>query len=133
MRRALTLVEVVAATALLTMILAVCIPLLRGARTDLAAAREDPAVESRRVFEEAVDELLRQRPGLAELAIDRPEGLDEEWGHDGQRFGARIRAFSIVREDAAARRSSHAWLVFRSGELEVPRWVRVRGGAEGQP
>ena len=131
MRRGLTLVEVVAATALLTLIVLACVPLLRGARADLAAARATVRHSGVRGFEAAVEELLRQRPDLVELALAQPEGLHQEWTVGEEGYAADVRVAQVVRASDEERRSSHAWLVFRSGGLEIPRWVRVSDATPG--
>lgn len=125
MRRALTLVEVVAASALLTLIVVACIPLLRSARADLAAARGAIRAEGGPQFEAAVDGLLRDRPGLVALALAQPEGVHQRWAVGDQEYSAHIRVARLVRAIPEERRSSHAWLVFSTGGMEILRWARV--------
>jgi len=133
MRRGLTLVEVVAATALLTLIVLACVPLLRGARADLAAAGDLGDRGEGREFEAAVEELLRQRPALVELALDQPDGLEQRWAVGDQEFIAEVRVAQVVPAPADGRGSSHVWLVFAAAGVEIPRWALAPDLAEGAP
>jgi len=122
-RRGLTLIEVVAAAALLTLVVAACLPLITGARRDLqaarAVARDDPAGE----LSHAVDELLRQKPGLARELLDQPEGFEIRWTVREHEHRLAVRLAARIEGDE--RRSAHAWAVFRLDGAEFPRWLRL--------
>lgn len=132
MRRGITLVEVVAASALLTLIVLACVPVLRGSRADLAAARSVAEHQIDRELEAAVDELLRQHPGLAELALEQPEGIEQRWTVGDREYAAIVRVGHLVRVREDEPRSSHAWLLFTMNGVgvEIPRWVRVEAAPE---
>jgi len=40
-------------------------------------------------------------------------------------FTAEARLLSLVKAEDDERRSSHCWVVFDSGEMEILRWLRV--------
>jgi len=121
-RTGLTLIEVVAAAALLTLIVVACLPLIAGARRDLEAANAVALVSSQE-FSEAVDELLRQKPGLASELLDQPEELELRWMVRQREYQATVRLAKRVEGDE--RRSAHAWAVFLVGGVEIPRWLRL--------
>lgn len=125
-RTGLTLIEVVAAAALLTLIVVACLPLITGARRDLRMAREVALGEPAEETSEAIEELLRQKPGLVSELLDVPEGLEVRWTVREREYQATIRLAARVEGDE--RRSSHAWAVFRVGGVggaEFPRWLRL--------
>ncbi len=125
MRRGLTLIEVVAATALLTLIVMACVPILRGARRDLAAARQTSYRAESAAFADAVDTLLLEQPRLVAKLLDQPEGLTLDWMVRDESFTAEARLLSLVRAEDDEHRSSHCWVVFDSSEVEIIRWLRV--------
>jgi len=127
MRRGLTLVEVVAAAALLTLIVAACLPLIAGARRDLEAARAVSLHEPVEELAEAVDELLRERPGLIEEVLDQPSGLRVSWTVRDVGYEAEVRLRTRVEVRDDEHRSAHAWAVFRLEGVEIPRWLRLPG------
>jgi len=117
-----TLIEVVAAAALLTLIVVACLPLITGARRDLQAANA-VALGPSQELSEAVDELLRQKPSLARELLDQPEGLELRWTVREREYQATVRLATRVEGDK--RRSAHAWTVFLVGGVEIPRWLRL--------
>ncbi len=121
-RTGLTLIEVVAAAALLTLIVVACLPLVTGARRDLQAAKA-VALEPSREFSEAVDDLLRQRPSLACELLEQPEGSELRWTVHEREYQARVRLGMRVQGDEHL--SPHAWAVFFVGGVEIPRWLRL--------
>ncbi|QKK07502.1 MAG: prepilin-type N-terminal cleavage/methylation domain-containing protein [Planctomycetota bacterium] len=130
MKRGFTLLEVVAATVLLTMIVAAGIPFLRSARADLQAAASpvvgvDHADVDRAEIETAVDDLLRQRPGLIAECVQQPAGYHVEWTSDEHLFRAEVRLGPAVLVDDEEHRSTHTWAVFNVDGTECLRWMRV--------
>lgn len=121
-RTGLTLIEVVAAAALLTLIVVACLPLITGARRDLQAANAVGLVSSQELSE-AVVELLRQRPSLGRELLEQPEGLVLGWTVREREYLARVRLAARVEGDQ--RRSAHAWAVFLVEGVEIPRWLRL--------
>ena len=132
MRRGLTLIEVVAATALLTLIVSASVPILGAARRDLAASRAVPDGAAAESFEDAVDDLLLQRRGLAAELPEHPAGLELRWQSDGQEFAATATMLTAARADDDERRSSHCWVRFRAGEAEAVRWLPLPDLPEGE-
>ncbi|QKK07466.1 MAG: prepilin-type N-terminal cleavage/methylation domain-containing protein [Planctomycetota bacterium] len=125
MKRGFTLLEVVAATVLLTMIVAAGIPFLRSARADLQAAGSPIGEADHAEVESAVDALLRQRPSLIAECVRQPAGYRVEWTSDERLFRAEVRLGSAVRADDEEHRSTHAWAVFNVDGTECLRWMRV--------
>ncbi len=125
MTRALTLVETVAATALLALVVAACVPLLVSARRDLDAARVSTDREHRREMSNAVDELLTQRPRLVRELLDQPTGLPVQWQLDDRTYAAHTTVRAQSTADAKSLRSSHAWIVFQTYGVEIARWSRL--------
>ncbi|MFG0259458.1 MAG: type II secretion system protein [Phycisphaerales bacterium JB041] len=126
MRRGFTLLEVVAATVLLTMIVATAVPFLRSARVGLAAATRPVSFSGQTVLEAAVDDLLLQRPGLITECLARPDGLPVEWVSGARGYLAEVRLLPIIHAVADERRTTHSWAVFTLEGTEIIRWVRVR-------
>lgn len=125
MRRGLTLIEVVVAAALLALIVAACLPVLAGARRGIFAARAAALSQPADDLDGAVDELLRQRPGLIRDLLDQPTLIHLRWTVGDRDFEADARLAAQVAAAENERRSSHAWAVFRMEGVEIPRWLRV--------
>lgn len=123
MSRGFTLLEVVAAAVLLTMIVAAGLPLLRSARVDMQAA----AASQTDLFEldAAVDDLLRQRPGLLAECLTQPAGHLVEWTSGGRAFSAMVRLQLTVLATDGERRTTHTWAVFSASSGECIRWIPV--------
>lgn len=124
-RRGFTLLEVVAATVLLTMIVAAGIPFLRSARVDLDAAAAPAAGIDHAELETAIDDLLRQRPGLIAECMQQPAGYHFEWTSSERLFRAEVRLGPAVLADDEEHRSTHTWAVFNVDGAEFLRWMRV--------
>lgn len=125
MNRGLTLIEVVAATALLTLVTAACIPILEAARRDLAAAQQTSQAAPNDRFERAVTDLLTQRPALAGDLLEHPEGLDLSWTSHESDYSALARIGTVTRAADDERRSTHCWVSFQTRETIAVRWLRV--------
>ena len=131
MRRGLTLIEVVAATALLTLIVSASVPILGAARRDLAAARAVRDGATIELFEDAVDDLLVQQRGLAAELLEQPGGLELRWRSDEQEFAATATMLTATRAADDDHRSSHCWVRLQAGEAEAVRWLRLPDLPEG--
>ncbi|MDQ7012453.1 MAG: hypothetical protein Q9O74_00990 [Planctomycetota bacterium] len=125
MTRALTLVETVAATALLALVVAACVPLLVSARRDLDAAHVSTDREHHREMSNAVDELLTQRPRLVRQLLDQPTGLPVQWELGDRTYAAHATVRAQSTADGKSLRSSHAWIVFETDGVEIARWARL--------
>lgn len=135
-RPGFTLIEVVAAAALLTLIIASCLPLFAGARRDLQASSAVALGEPTGELSEAVDELLRQMPGLARELLDQPEGFGLRWTVREREYRATARVVARAGTSADDRSSGHVWAVFHVDRAEIPRWLRIiepRSREEGAP
>ena len=123
MSRGFTLLEVVAATVLLTMIVATGLPLLRSARVDMQATTASQTDLSE--LDAAVDDLLRQRPGLIADCLTQPAGHLVEWTSGGRAFNAVVRLQPTVLAADGERRTTHTWAVFSARGGECVRWMPV--------
>ena len=123
MSRGFTLLEVVAAAVLLTMIVATGIPFLRGARVDMHAATVSQTDLSE--LDAAVDDLLRQRPGLIADCLTQPAGHLVEWTSGGRAFSAVVRLQPTVLATDGEHRTTHTWAVFSASGGECVRWMPV--------
>lgn len=123
-RRGLTLIEVLAATAILAMIAAACIPTLRAA---LATMNEDdPALD------------LHDLSNLADQIVGAPEdfGLDSSdivhtevaWPEHPERPPVVVTALNAPSDDDAP--PDHRWLIFTSDGCTVARWMAVEAEPE---
>lgn len=131
MRRGLTLIEVVAATALLTLIVSASVLILGAARRDLAASRVPRNAAAAESFESAVDDLIVQQRGLAAELLHEPAGLELRWRSNEQEFTAVATMLAAARAADDDHRSSHCWVRFRAGETEAVRWLRLPDLPEG--
>lgn len=125
MRRGLTLIEVVAATALLTLIVAASVPVLAAARRDLAASRSTGDRTDARTFERALDDLLRQRSTLVTELLEQPAGLDLRWDSGDHAYEATATVLTTTPAAGDEHRSSHCWALFRGDGVEALRWLRM--------
>jgi len=123
MSRGFTLLEVVAAAVLLTMIVAAGLPLLRSARVNMQAATASQTDLSE--LNAAVDDLLRQRPGLIAECLTQPAEHLVEWASGGRAFSAVVRLQPTVLATDGERRTTHTWAVFSAGSGECVRWIPV--------
>ena len=117
-RRGLTLIEVLAATALLAMMAAACVPLLRQS---MRAAREPEIPIEPYELAEIADGFLAdiselgQEPGYGEMPWpDNPERPP-------------IAFEQLTSEDVGA---NHFWVTFTCAGLTVSRWVPVEEPGE---
>jgi len=125
MRRGLTLIEVVAATALLATLVAACVPLLRSARIALGeAGRADDGRSTERAAD-AVAALLREDTDLIRRVLESRGPLQLRWEAGERAYSATAHLRSAVHAAADERRSSHAWVVFDVEGVEVVRWLRI--------
>ncbi len=125
-RRGLTLLEVLAATVLLTLLASACLPLLRQAMSDLRPTDEPFAL----VELTQLAELFLADPsafGVESL----PSQLDEfhlPWPEQPDRSPVTVRRW---RADAPP--PDHAWVSFTSGEQRIFRWIAIKDEQESEP
>ncbi|MCC7389645.1 MAG: hypothetical protein IT431_12850 [Phycisphaerales bacterium] len=131
MSRGLTLIEVVAATALLTLIVGASLPIVLAARRDLAAAAptKDPA--ARDDFEAAIDDLLLQRRTLGPELLRAPAPLGLRWRSGNTDRAATAELLTTAGAENDDRRSSHCWVAFRADGMEAVRWLRLPNNPAG--
>lgn len=128
-RRGLTLIEVLAATVLLSMIAASCVPLLRLAMNDLRHQDEPFDLIELSLF---VDEVLAEP---TEFNLD-PETFTEssdcqiDWPDSSD--GNSVTMSRLINDDSTA---NHAWLKFSCNNQSVFRWIPidVENDQESQP
>lgn len=125
MSRGFTLLEVVAATVLLTMIVAAGIPFLRIARTGLDAAATPVVRVDHPELEAAIEDLLRQRPSLVVECLTQPAGLPVEWTSNDRVYHADVHLTPVINATDQERRTTHTWAVFTVDGAELLRWLRV--------
>ena len=126
-RRALTLIEVLAATVLLTLIAATCVPLLRSA---VRAVRPPVPPTDQAPFDrtdlETLADLVMVDPAAAGLALPLSDDTEIAWPDEPDRPAVRVTYL------APAAEADHAWLVFDCGPWRVQRWVEIQEKPEGQ-
>ncbi|MCH8825273.1 MAG: prepilin-type N-terminal cleavage/methylation domain-containing protein [Planctomycetes bacterium] len=128
-RRGLTLIEVLAATVLLSMLAASCVPLLRLVMNDLRHQDEHfDLIELSRF----VDEILAEP---SEFYLD-PDMFSESGEHTinwpESKIGTSVIMHRLISDDPKA---NHAWLNFSCNGKSVFRWIPVdnEDDQESQP
>lgn len=125
-RRGLTLLEVLAATVLLTMLAGACVPLLRQAMNDLRQPDEPLAL----VELTQLAKLFLADPtafGIEPPLLERDE-LHLPWPDQSDRTPVIVHRLST---DAGPH--DHAWVSFTSGEQRIFRWIAIEDEQESQP
>lgn len=126
MRRGFTLLEVVAATVLLTLIVGTSIPFVRNARVDLrVSAAPELRVSELNALNAAIDDLMRQQPNLIRDCLGQPAGYSVEWISNEETCSAIICTGPVVQSADDEHRSTHVWAVFRMDGVELARWMRA--------
>ncbi len=121
-RRALTLVEVLAATVLLAMLAATCMPLLQRA---MRALDEPEAPFNPLELSQLADSFLADPSAFGvESPCDQDE-LHFPWPEHPQRPPVTVRCLT-----AQATEVDHTWLAFSSGNTFIFRWVPVDHNAQ---
>ncbi|MFO0826733.1 MAG: prepilin-type N-terminal cleavage/methylation domain-containing protein [Phycisphaerales bacterium] len=123
-RRAFSLVEALAATALMALIAAACMPLLRAPRGAPAAPPGDDLV----VLVEALADRAAHAPGAFSVDLDSasttalawPEDLRREADALGVALPAASASVELPEDDGAVR---DRWIVVRCGDATALRWA----------
>lgn len=126
-RRALTLVEVLAATVLLAMLAAACMPLLQRAMRGMGAPPEAPfnPVE----LAQLADSFLADPSAFGVESPSEQDELQLPWPEHPQRPPVTVRR--LTAQDAEA---DHTWLAFSCASWAIHRWVPVdHNGQEPVP
>lgn len=123
-RRALILIEVLAAAVLLAILGGVCASLLRSVRWSQAqAARPEGEVDVLDLDRFAGEFMAKSGP---EFLVDLPCGSERiiEWGDADWSRSVRLRH---VEPTGSADEPTHAWFGFTCGPWTVWRWVELPG------
>lgn len=121
-RRAMTLIEVLAATVLLAILSSVCASLLRSVPALPANASGDTAAVDTLALERLADRLLDDEGLRERITADSSADFAADWPDDTGRPPVRIRR---VIPDASAGKPAHAWIAFACGDLIVWRYVAL--------
>ena len=121
-RRALTLVEVLAATVLLAMLAAACMPLLQRAMRGLD---EPDAPFNPLELSQLAASLLADASAFSVESPYQQDELQLPWPEHPQRPPVTVRR--LMAQDVE---SDHAWLAFSSGKTFIFRWVPVDHNAQ---
>ena len=121
-RRALTLVEVLAATVLLAMLAAVCMPLLQGA---MRALDEPETPFNPAELSQLADSFLADASAFSAKSPSEQDELHFPWPEHPQRPLVTVRR--LTAQDAEA---DHTWLAFSSSDTVIFRWVPVDHNAK---
>ena len=113
-RHGLTLVEVLAATVLLAMIAAACLPLLRSS---MRALRDPPPAVELLDLSRLADRFVADPAGFGAEA-PQDESIELGWPEHPDRSPVTVRRFTAGDEDAE-------WLTFTCDRWTVSRWVTV--------
>lgn len=117
-QRGLTLVEVLAALLLLSLIAGTCLPLLRSIRIHLEEA--EPAIELYELAQLADRTLTRAGTDLAEGG---PVRFELPWERVQERpLLVHVRVVKASESDEIES-LPHAWVIFESDGLVVSRWI----------
>lgn len=128
-RRGLTLIEIVTATVLLTVMAAICAPLLRNAVA--LSTRDRPSVDLD-ALSILADEVVRDsqsfgleslnEPYGTEIEISWPDSLREDLELDTSVPPVHL---EIVRSDGGEEELNHVWVLFTCGPFSIARWIRT--------
>jgi len=135
-RRAMTLVEALAATVLLAVLAGACLPLMQQAMRSLREA--DAAGFDVRDLSLMADAFVAEPEAFTTVPFDDMTEIEVAWPDTADRDPVRVER--LVRVDAPATDTpddddddDHAWLVFSCGPFTVCRWVPIEGASEGEP
>ena len=117
MSRGLTLVEVLAATVLLAVIVGACVPMLQRAMQALEYS--EPPFEYMELAWLA-DALIAEPAAFGVEALAPTGDLQVQWPESSERPPVIVRRLMADDDEI-----EYAWLVFSSGEWAVHRWIRL--------
>ncbi len=119
-RRAMTLIEVLAATVLLAILSGVCAALLRTVPAMPANVSGDAAAIDILALERLADQLLDEEGLRERIAADSDADFTADWPDEAGRPPVRIRR---VIPDASGDGPAHAWIAFSCGDVIVWRCI----------
>ena len=122
LRRALTLVEVLAATVLLAMLAAACMPLLQRAMRGLD---EPDAPFNPLELSQLADSFLGDPSAFSVESPSEQDALQLPWPEHPEHPLVIVRRLTARDADA-----DHTWLAFSSGKTFIFRWVPVDHDAQ---
>lgn len=125
LRRAMTLVEVLAATVLLAMLAAACMPLLQRAMRALDEPSPPDAPFGLLELSQLADSFLADASAFGVESLSEQDELQLPWPEHPQRPVVTVRR--LTAQDAEA---DHSWLAFSSGKTCIFRWVPVDHDAQ---
>lgn len=125
-RRGLTLLEVLAAAVLLTVLATTCMPLLRKAMRDLREPEESVAIFDLAQF---ADDFVADPSAFdAESITPVAEAIQVPWLEHPDRPAVRVLRLNAIGSD-----TDHAWLRFACGNRTVVRWIAVEVDRPQEP
>ena len=133
-RRAMTLVEVLAATVLLALLAGACLPLMQQSMRSLREA--DAVGFDARELSLLADAFVAEPQAFTAVPLEEMTQVEIAWPETADRDPVRVER--LVRLGAPAddvpaeEKPDHAWLAFSCGPLTVCRWVPIEE-QEGEP
>ncbi len=121
-RRAMTLIEVLAATVLLAILSSVCAALLRTVPAMSAAESKDAAPIDILALERLADRLLDDEGFRERIIADSSADFAADWPDDTGRPPVRIRR---VIPEASGDEPAHAWIAFSCADVIAWRYVAL--------
>ncbi|MCC6909704.1 MAG: type II secretion system protein [Phycisphaerales bacterium] len=121
-RRAMTLIEVLAATVLLAILGSVCASLLRSVPVLPTKFDANATTIDMLALGSAADELLDDRELRERLVADPGAAFTMPWPDDPARPPIQIRR---VEHEPAAEKPEHAWVAFSCEHFIVWRWLEL--------
>lgn len=121
-RRAMTLIEVLAATVLLALLGSACASLLRSAPVMPADPAADTTSIDMLALEGAADELLDDQRLRERLIADAISEFSVPWPDEPARPAIQIRR---VEQETSVGKPAHAWIALSCGQFVVWRCVQL--------
>ncbi len=115
-RRGLTLVEVLAATVLMAIVVAACVPILRQASQALGRPRPPLAIQP---LASLADQFVAKPSAFGLESAISEQSFEIQWP-EAVLDRPSVLVQRLERDDPA---NSHAWLVFSCGDASVVRWL----------
>jgi len=123
-RRAMTLIEVLAATVLLAILSSVCAALWRTVPAMPASVSNEAAPIDILALERAADQLLDEEDLRARITADSSADFVADWPDAPGRPSVRVRR---IDPENAGDEPAHAWIAFSCGEVIVWRCIDLPG------
>lgn len=121
-RRAMTLIEVLAATVLLAILGSVCASLLRSVPAmTTEASQGDHAIDTM-ALERLADELIAEEDFRKRITADRTADFALAWPDEPQRPSVHIRRVAL---ELSGDETNHGWIAFSCGQVIVWRCIEL--------